>query len=95
MEGTSVRLTYRTMCALAAIAGRPGMSNSEIRERVGITDPGQISKLLSRLARHGLIENTGAGPSRGMSNAWQLTPAGRRLERRVSKSLSLHASGRV
>jgi DNA-binding MarR family transcriptional regulator len=95
LEGASVRLTYRTMCALAVIAAKPGLSNSEISERVGISDQGQISKLLARLARNGLIENTGRGWPRGTSNAWRLTPAGRRLERRISTSLSLHASGRA
>lgn len=92
MEGTSIRLTYRTMCTLTVIAAKPGLSNSEISDWVGITDQGQISKLLARLARNGLIENTGRGWPRGTSNAWRLTPAGKRLERRISTSLSLHTS---
>jgi DNA-binding MarR family transcriptional regulator len=92
LEGTSVRLTYRTMCALRVIAAKPGLSNSEISERIGISDQGQISKLLARLARNDLIENTGKGWPRGTSNAWRLTPAGRQLEHRIRASLSLHAS---
>lgn len=92
VEDVSVRLTYRTMCTLAVIAAQRGLSNSEISARVGISDQGQISKLLARLARHGLIENTGAGRPRGMSNAWRLTRDGEQLERRISMSLSLHAS---
>ncbi len=92
LEDASVRLTYRTMCTLAVIAAQRGLSNSEISARVGISDQGQISKLLARLARHGLIENRGEGPSRGSSNAWHLTADGEHLERRISMSLSLHAT---
>lgn len=92
IEDASIRLTYRTMCALAVIAAQPGLSNSEISELIGISDQGQISKLLARLARHGLIENTGQGQSRGLSNAWRLTPDGGQLERRIGLSLSLHAA---
>jgi AcrR family transcriptional regulator len=70
------RLTYRTVRVLAAVAEEPGLSNRALSERAGITDQGQISKLLSRLARHGLTENTGAGQAHGEPNAWILTLKG-------------------
>jgi AcrR family transcriptional regulator len=75
-----IRLTYRTARALAVIAASPDLSNLEVGRRAGISDQGQISKLLSRLGRLGLIENTGLGKARGAANAWRLTPAGREVE---------------
>jgi AcrR family transcriptional regulator len=86
-DGLNVRLTYRTMRVLAAIAAQPGLSNAQTSERAGVTDQGQISKLLGRLARLEVVENKGAGPSRGGSNAWYLTPRGAQLERTVAREL--------
>jgi AcrR family transcriptional regulator len=80
LEGLPMRLTYRTMRALGAIAAQPGLSNAEVSAVAGVTDQGQISKLLARLARLGLIENTGGGQPAGTTNAWQLTPQGEHVE---------------
>jgi AcrR family transcriptional regulator len=71
-----MRLTYRTVRVLLAVAATPGDSNRHIGDASGISDPGQISKLLARLHRFGLIENTGAGTVRGAPNAWVLTDRG-------------------
>lgn len=71
-----MRLTYRTICVLLAVAATPGASNRSIAEKAGITDQGQISKLLNRLNRIGLIENTSAVSLRGAPNAWVLTSKG-------------------
>jgi AcrR family transcriptional regulator len=81
MAGLSMRLTYRTVRVLVVIGERPGASNREIAERSDIADQGQISKLLARLARLELVENTGEGQEKGGSNAWHLTPRGGRVER--------------
>jgi AcrR family transcriptional regulator len=75
-----MRLTYRTVRVLLAVAARPGSSNREVAEASGVTDQGQMSKLLGRLEHLGLIENTGAGPARGEPNAWALTERGREVE---------------
>ena len=80
LEGLGMRLTYRTLRALAVIAARPGINNREVAEHAGIVDPGQTSKLLSRLGRLGLIENTGEGHTKGATNAWALTPKGAALQ---------------
>ena len=77
LEGIPMRLTYRTARVLEAIARRPGVSNRVAGELAGVSDQGQISKLLSRLERLGLIENTGEGHARGERNAWTLTVTGR------------------
>jgi AcrR family transcriptional regulator/DNA-binding MarR family transcriptional regulator len=81
MAGLSMRLTYRTVRVLVVIGERPGASNREIAERSGVADQGQISKLLARLARLELVENTGEGQEKGGPNAWHLTPRGARVER--------------
>jgi hypothetical protein len=49
----------------------------------GVKDQGQISKLLARLERNGLIQNTGRGQTRGAPNEWRLTPAGQKVERGI------------
>lgn len=81
LEGLKMRLTYRTVRVLMVIAEQPGASNREIAEQSGIADQGQISKLLGRLARLELVENTGDGQEKGAANAWHLTPRGAAVER--------------
>lgn len=81
LEGLNMRLTHRTVRVLVAIAEQPDASNREIAERSGIVDQGQISKLLTRLARLELVENTGEGQEKGSSNAWQLSPRGAQVVR--------------
>jgi AcrR family transcriptional regulator/DNA-binding MarR family transcriptional regulator len=78
-----MRLTYRTLRVLGAVADSPGASNREIAERAGVVDAGQISKLLARLERLGLICNSGRGQSHGESNAWRLTALGSEVARRL------------
>lgn len=80
-----MRLTYRTVRVIAAVASLPGASNREVGEAAGIDDQGQISKLLTRLERLGLIENTGGGQARGAPNAWTLTARGREVERAIDR----------
>ncbi|HYM45451.1 MAG TPA: TetR family transcriptional regulator [Solirubrobacteraceae bacterium] len=82
-EDHGVRLTYRTGRVLSAIAQYPGSSNREVAERAGIVDQGQISKLLARLERAGVITNLSEGTSRGAPNAWRLTELGERVEHGV------------
>jgi DNA-binding MarR family transcriptional regulator len=83
VKGLDMRLTYRTVSVLAVIAARPGLSNRQISQRAGIADRGQISRLLSGLARLQLIENTGQGQRKGSASAWRLTRHGEAVERRI------------
>jgi AcrR family transcriptional regulator len=72
-----MRLTYRTVRVLLAVAEEPGSSNRHLGDAAGIGDQGQASKLLQRLQRLGLIENNGIGAAtRGEPNAWTLTEQG-------------------
>jgi AcrR family transcriptional regulator len=76
LHDLGMRLTYRTMRVLMAIATEPGSSNRILAEAAGIADQGQVSKLLARLRRAGLVENTGASTEHGGPNAWTLTDRG-------------------
>jgi AcrR family transcriptional regulator/DNA-binding MarR family transcriptional regulator len=76
----NMRLTQRTALVLEAIAAAPGASNVAISKRAGISDQGQISKLLGRLAGLGLIESKRPQQPSGIANAWHLTDAGAQLE---------------
>jgi AcrR family transcriptional regulator len=83
LDGLEMRLTYRTLLVLAAIAANPSASNRTIAEHAGVTDQGQISKLLTRLQHLGLAHNTGEGQAQGEPNAWTLTPRGQEVEHAV------------
>jgi AcrR family transcriptional regulator len=78
LAGLPMRITYRTLRVLEGIAARPGVSNREVADLAGITDQGQISKLLTRLEKLGLLCNTAAQGHQptGEPNAWRLTPRG-------------------
>lgn len=76
-----MRLTYRTVRVLLAIASRPAASNRQVATAAGISDQGQISKLLSRLQALGLIGNDGGDHAKGKPNAWSLTPRGAEVTR--------------
>ncbi len=78
-----MRLTYRTVRVLMATAAHPGASNRRIAQTAGVGDQGQISKLLSRLAHLGLIQNTGPGHAHGEPNAWTLTPKGHEIQQAI------------
>jgi AcrR family transcriptional regulator len=84
LKGLPLRLTYRTARAVECIAEQPGLSNRAVAECVGISDRGQISRLLARLERLGLTANdTSDGHQRGEPNAWRLTPAGWQVAQRL------------
>jgi AcrR family transcriptional regulator len=93
LEGLPMRVTYRTLRVLGAIAERPGASNRVIGEAAGTYDQGQISKLLARLEGLGLIENTSGNGHKptGEPNAWLLTARGEEVERSL---LSLSCTNR-
>ncbi len=76
LRDLGMRLTYRTVRVLMAVAATQGGSNRRVADGSGIGDQGQISKLLARLHGLGLIENTGVGSVRGAPNAWVLTDRG-------------------
>lgn len=80
VDGLRIRLTYRTVRVLSAIAEHPGVSNRRVAESADMVDQGQASKLLIRLAGAGLIENE-RGRALGGANSWRLTDAGQEIYR--------------
>jgi AcrR family transcriptional regulator len=80
-----MRLTYRTVRVLEAVAEHPNGSNRQIGDSSGIADQGQISKLLTRLEGFGLVENLGGDLARGAPNAWLLSEKGRELHGAISQ----------
>jgi AcrR family transcriptional regulator len=78
------RQTVRTQMVLAAVAELAGRgcnpNNRQVADRAGISDQGQISKLLARLEGVGLLQNTG-GETQGVARAWHLTPRGEEILR--------------
>jgi AcrR family transcriptional regulator/DNA-binding MarR family transcriptional regulator len=89
LKELDMRLTYRTVRVLQAIAGQPGASNRFVGDIAEILDQGQTSKLLRRLEHLGLIENTThGGGARGEPNAWRLTGRGERLRDTIQAQAS-------
>jgi AcrR family transcriptional regulator len=88
LRDLEMRLTYRTVRVLTAVAAYPGSSNRTVGDGSGITDQGQISKLLARLQGLGLVENAGAGSARGEPNAWTLTAKGWEVHAAISAQTS-------
>jgi AcrR family transcriptional regulator len=77
LQRLGTRLTYRTVCCLVYIAEHPGTSNRAVAQGAEISDEGQTSKLLARLAGLDLLVNEGGAP--GAANAWRLTDKGKQL----------------
>jgi AcrR family transcriptional regulator len=79
------RPTLRTFTVLSTIAERPGLNNRKVSERAGVSDQGQMSRLLWRLEDQGLVENTG-GYAQGTPKAWSLTALGEQALQQASSS---------
>jgi hypothetical protein len=82
-----MRLTYRTSRVLEGVAENPAASNRQVGEYADIQDAGQVSKLLRRLERLGLLVNSGLGHQMGEPNAWRLTAQGEQ----VARSIRVHS----
>jgi DNA-binding MarR family transcriptional regulator len=99
LRDLEMRLTGRTLLVLSAISELGGRgsnpSNRQVAERAGVTDQGQISKLLARLERLGLAENTGDGQAKGAPNAWRLTPRGRQLAQSIDAGSNARDQGKA
>ena len=81
-----MRITYRTSMVLSAISTHPGGRNRDIADAAGITDQGQISKLLSRLEGLGLVHND-ADEVSWSPNGWHLTARGVDVEQAIRLAL--------
>ena len=84
-DGIEMRLTYRTLRVLECVAANPGASNRQVGIDAGVPDQGQISKLLARLERLGLLDNAASTSAAGSANAWSLTERGRAVHRAIKE----------
>jgi AcrR family transcriptional regulator/DNA-binding MarR family transcriptional regulator len=84
LRDVHMRLTYRTIRVLSTVAANPGSSNRKVADGSGTTDQGQISKLLTRLERLGLVQNV-SGSGQGEPNAWTLTTKGTEVHNALTR----------
>jgi DNA-binding MarR family transcriptional regulator len=68
---------------LMAVAENDGASNRQLADLAEIRDQGQISKLLGRLRKLGLIDSGGVERARGAANTWRLTARGAQLVKSI------------
>jgi AcrR family transcriptional regulator len=92
LRDLDMRLTYRTVRVLLAVAElgkRPSKPSSrEVADASGVSDQGQMSKLLWRLESLGLIANTTESHGKGAPNAWALTAKGHEVEQAIHTQTS-------
>ncbi|HVR06116.1 MAG TPA: TetR/AcrR family transcriptional regulator [Solirubrobacteraceae bacterium] len=92
LGGLRMRFTYRTARVLEGVQRCPGASNRQVADHAGIADQGQVSKLLARLERLGLLVNQrDRERPKGEPNRWSLTPTGAQ----VAGSISAHVDAGV
>jgi AcrR family transcriptional regulator len=93
LKDVPMRITYRTARVLQSVAAHPGASNRLIGERAETYDQGQVSKLLGRLQRLGLLQNEGGGQAKGEPNAWSLTALGESVTQQLELSADRRNGG--
>jgi AcrR family transcriptional regulator len=93
LKDVPMRITYRTARVLQAAAAHPGASNRLIGEQADTYDQGQVSKLLGRLRRLGLLVNEGGGQAKGEPNAWSLTPLGQSVTQQLALDIDRQNGG--
>jgi DNA-binding MarR family transcriptional regulator len=85
------RLSHRReIRVLGVLAGEPGLNSTQVGLRAGIEDRAHVSRLMGRLARLGLIENTAASGRTGVK-AWRLTGSGEQLHAEIGREARVPA----
>jgi DNA-binding MarR family transcriptional regulator len=96
LQGPGKRLNHhREIEVVAILAGEPGLNNREVASRAGINDRGHISRLMARLARLGLIENTPRPGGLAGEKAWRLTGSGEQLHAEIVRESAAPGPGVV
>jgi hypothetical protein len=72
-QGTQVLMSRQAACCLRYIAEHPGSSSVAVQDGVGIGYAAQVSQVLLRLERGGLIQTP---RGKRALNAWELTEKG-------------------
>ena len=95
LQGVGERLGHRREIAvLGVLAGEPGLNSTQVGLRAGIKDCAHVSRLMARLTRLGLIENTPT-PGRPGVKAWRLTTSGEQLHEAARREASAPGPGVV
>lgn len=76
---------YRARGCLLHLAEHPGASNTHVAHATGVRYQGQMSTLLARLEREGLLVKRPKGT--GRANEWWLTPHGESVARALADDL--------
>ena len=95
VQGPGRRLSHhREIEVLGILADEPGLNNMQVGLRAGIEDRAD-PRLLARLARLGLIENTPALGLRAGVKAWRMTGSGEQLREEIRRETSAPGPGVV
>jgi DNA-binding MarR family transcriptional regulator len=86
---------HREIEVLAVLAGDPGLNNREVALRAGIKDRAHISRLMARLVRLGLVEDTSAPARPAGVKAWRLTHSGKKLHAEILREAAAPGPGAV
>lgn len=70
---------HRMRSSVRYLAANPGASNKDVATGIRVPHEGQVSRLLARLERAGLLEKQPGGP--GRANVLRLTPRGTEIAR--------------
>jgi DNA-binding MarR family transcriptional regulator len=84
---------HREIQVLGILDGEPGLNNIQVGLRAGIKDRGHISRLMARLARLGLIENTPRPGGLAGEKAWRLTGSGEQLHAEILREAAAAGPG--
>ena len=80
---------YRARSCVTFIAVHPGASNKQIAAGIDVPHLGQVSELLARLARGGMLRKRAGGA--GRPNQWWLTPEGEQIAQALATTRTSYA----
>ena len=80
---------YRARSCVTFIAAHPAASNKQIAAGIDVPHLGQVSELLARLARGGLLRKQAGGA--GRPNQWWLTAQGEQIAQALAAKRPSHA----
>lgn len=72
-QGGQLILSRQEARCLRYVAGHPGSSSAQVQQGVGIRHRSQVSRVLGRLQKEGLVQTLKGGRS---LNAWEVTQDG-------------------
>jgi len=85
LKGPAGRLNPRASLVLDVIAGEPGLNSRELVARAGVKDEAHMARIVARLERLGLIENTRDSRKPYARKAWRLTASGESLREAIRR----------